>query len=132
MSKQSEHRIHFELAKARLDYDKAPKEKHILAFDFDNIRRVEVKLEIRRLRLLVKPYKLGRALVKYSSNSNWKYHVLFPDARVDREMEEALIIISRAHSGWKYFSLTVGDTTMRVSSKKGGGKPLLVEVDEDD
>lgn len=85
-----------------------------------------VRLEARRLQNLLP--KLGKALILRSSESGW--HLRFPDSRLSWQEIENLLVASKAHRGYIYFSLVVSDATLRVSKKSKGKTypPYLVEV----
>lgn len=101
-------------------------ELHFVALDLDRMLLPDIELEARRLQYMFRDFKLGKAVIKQSSNRS--YHLIFPDARFTRKQEEAVIMQSRAHDGFKRFSFLVGDTTIRESAKKGSERPFVVEV----
>jgi hypothetical protein len=100
-----------------------------LALDLDNMTRVDAEIEVQRLRDLVRPLKLGRAIIKRSSDKS--RHLIFPEARLDDKTHDALVMMSRSHEGWKQFTFLVDDACYRWSKKHEAEKPYIEEVLED-
>ena len=119
-------------------------EYHILQLDYDKCSIEDVELDAKRLQSIAGEKYLGRYIIKKSSDgvmrgtkygiggSEGSWHLSFPDSRLTREHEEALMLISRAHRGFVYYSLLEGDTTIR-KSKKGryGMSPYIVKVSKE-
>jgi hypothetical protein len=101
-----------------------------LALDCDNMTYEDCVIEVKRIRNLITPVKLGTAIIKRSSEKN--RHIIFPNARLSKEQELGLIMVSRAHEGWKRFTYLAEDTTIRVSAKKGASAPEIEGVIEDE
>jgi len=75
-------------------------------------------------------YPLGDiAVIKRSDDG---YHIKYPNARLTKDEELAIMWASRGHRGHIMFSQTVRDTTIRVSKKKGNysHEPYLIEIME--
>lgn len=80
-----------------------------------------ILMDVKRLQRM---FRLGKAVVYRSSQNG--VHVYFPDARLTKEQVEAILLESKCHWGFKQFSVRVGDQTLRVSGKKGAGRPELI------
>ena len=116
--------------------------EHILQLDYDSTTVEDVEIEAKRLQRLCP--SLGKYIIKKSSDgimiatkrgivgSEGSFHLIFPNARILADLEHTLMIMSRAHAGWLYYSLLEGDTTIR-KSKKGryGIAPFTVKVSEE-
>jgi hypothetical protein len=117
-----------------------------LQIDIDYANRADVVFEAKRLKSIAKScgIELGKYVIRKSSDAyihkskygiendgDGKWHLLFPDSRLSKDEELMLLLMSRAHKGFVYYSITDGDTTIRIDKKgKVGMKPYTVEVGE--
>lgn len=99
---------------------------HWIALDLDDITIEDARLEVEKMRSVASPVELGLAVIRKSSKGH--YHIIFPNARVSRELEEKLMLSSCAHDKWIRYSLLVNDTTIRRGVKWGVEEPKIVEV----
>lgn len=111
-----------------LDYDSSPylAEQWFLYSpkrDIWETNKELIRMEIRRLRLLCP--KLGKAVIQRTSDKG-NYQVRFKSCDLTREEMEALMIESLSHRGHVYFSLLIGDSTLRVSGKKKSKIPAPI------
>ena len=86
-----------------------------------------VRMEAQRLGNM---YPLGSKAVIKRSDDGW--HLIFPEARLTKEEEETIMLMSKGSRGYVYFSCLIHDTTLRLSSKpmKNSHEPYLVEIME--
>lgn len=84
-----------------------------------------VRMEAKRLGGM---YPLGDIAVIKRSDNGW--HIKYPNARLTKDEEIAIMWASRGHRGHIAFSDAVRDTTIRVSKKRGkySHRPWFVEV----
>lgn len=84
-----------------------------------------VRMEAKRLANI---FPLGHIAVIMRSDNGW--HLRFPKARLTQEQEESVLYESMSHYGHVWFSLLIGDTTLRVSKKpqKNSHETWLREV----
>lgn len=84
-----------------------------------------VRMEARRLAGL---YPLGDLAVIERSDDGW--HIKFTQAKLSKDEEETLMIMSRGHRGHVHFSLLMHDSTLRWDAKptSGSHKTLFREV----
>ncbi len=84
-----------------------------------------VRMEAKRLGGM---YPLGNIAIINRSDDG--YHIKYPQARLSKDEELAIMWASMGHRGHIMFSQAVQDTTIRVSKKRGNysHEPYLVEV----
>jgi len=86
-----------------------------------------VRMEAQRLGSM---YPLGSKAIIKRSDDGW--HLIFPEARLTKEEEETIMLMSKGSRGHIHFSCLIHDTTLRVSPKplKNSHEPYLVEIME--
>ena len=105
--------------------------KHNLLLDLDRMTLLNVLRELRRLQL---KYRLGDADVYESRHGEWfdasafgyglvyvsSWHAIFWHDSIPWERVEEILKKAKCHAGFRYFSLLVGDETLRISPKPDG------------
>jgi len=97
--------------------------KYMLFLDYDGVDLEFVLMDLDRLLRLCPD--LGDAMI-YRTDGG--YHVVFPKSRLTAGERNALLLYSRAHYGFKWFTIEVDTATLRFTRKptKGSCPPIYI------